>query len=125
VWTAVRAQDAKGGRHVAVYRNLTTVEDGATVVDALQIEVGVELLGPFVEQGDVVCSALPAGLVASTPHFGAYSGLGAAHDAIREWCAANNLPLAGLRWEIYGHWQREWDSDPSLIRTDVFYSIAQ
>jgi hypothetical protein len=44
-----------------------------------------------------------------------------AHAALREWCKANGHALAGPSWEIYDHWQPEWDRGPSLIRTDVFY----
>jgi hypothetical protein len=32
--------------------------------------------------------------------------------------------LAGPNWEVYGHWQDEWNSDPSKIRTDVFYLLV-
>jgi effector-binding domain-containing protein len=113
VWNAVRAQQTKAGRHVAVYL------DGS-----IRLEVGVELHGPFAEQGDVVRSSTPAGIVASATHFGPYGGLGAAHDAIRRWCAANNHQLAGPQWEIYGHWQPEWNTDPSRIRTDVYYLLT-
>ena len=113
VWNAVRAQQAQAGRHVAIYW------DGG-----IRLEVGVELQGPFAEHGEVVRSATPAGAVASTTHFGPYGGLGAAHDAIRRWCRANNHHLAGPNWEIYGHWQREWDEDPSRIRTDVYYLLS-
>src|SRR5947207_9894382 len=77
VWNMVRAQKARGGRHVAIYW------DGA-----IRLEVGVELLSPFAEQGEVVRSATPGGAVVSTTHFWPYGGLGAAHDAIHEWCAA-------------------------------------
>jgi effector-binding domain-containing protein len=113
VWNAVRAQQAKAGRHVAIYWDGT-----------IRLEVGVELLGPFVEQGDVVRSATPAGTIASVAHFGPYSGLGVAHDAIHQWCASQGHRLAGPKWEIYGHWQTEWNTNPSRIRTDVFYLIA-
>src|SRR5271169_3243262 len=75
VWNAVRAQQARGGRHVAIYW------DGS-----IRLEVGVELLGPFAEQGEVVRSETPAGAVAWATHFGPYGGLGAAHDAVRRWC---------------------------------------
>jgi effector-binding domain-containing protein len=112
VWNAVKAQHAKGGRHVALYWDTS-----------IRLEVGVELLGPFEEQGEVVRSATPAGAVASTTHFGPYSGLGGAHDAVRDWCTRNDLRLAGPSWEIYGHWLPEWDTDPSQIRTDVFYQL--
>ena len=114
VWNAVRAQQAKGGRHVAVYWDRS-----------IRLEVGVELLGPFAEEGEVVLSATPAGTVASAAHFGPYSGLSAPHDAIRQWCRANNHNLAGPNWEIYGHWQPEWNTNPSQIRTDVFYQLAR
>jgi effector-binding domain-containing protein len=113
VWNAVRAQQARGGRHVAIYW------DGG-----IRLEVGVELHGPFAEQGEVVRSATPAGAVASAAHFGPYGGLAAAHDAVRGWCRANNHRLAGPSWEIYDHWQPEWNADPSQIRTDVYYLLT-
>ena len=113
VWNAVRAQQAKAGRHVAIYW------DGK-----IRLEVGVELAGPFAEDGEVVRSATPAGAVASATHFGPYGGLGTAHDAVRRWCKANNYRLAGPNWEIYGHWQNEWNADPSQIRTDVYYLVG-
>jgi len=109
VWDAVRAQQTQAGRHVAIYW------DGS-----IRLEVGVELHGSFAEQGEIVRSATPSGAVASATHFGPYAGLGAAHEAIRQWCVANNHRLAGPNWEIYGHWQRQWDTDPSRIRTDVY-----
>jgi effector-binding domain-containing protein len=113
VWNEVRAQQSKAGRHVAIYW------DGS-----IRLEVGVELLGSFAENGEVVLSATPAGAAASATLFGPYGALGAAHGAIREWCNANNHTLAGPNWEIYGHWQPEWNADPSQIRTDVYYQLA-
>jgi effector-binding domain-containing protein len=113
VWNLVREQQVKAGRNVAIYW------DGK-----IRLEVGVELLGPFAGEGEVVRSATPAGAVASVTHFGPYGELGAAHDAVRRWCKANNHTLAGPNWEIYGHWQSEWNTDPSQIRTDVYYQLA-
>jgi len=116
VWRAVQAQKetgAKGGRHVAIYWN-----------GDISLEVGVELQGPFEETDEVFRSATPRGPVAAVTHFGPYNTLGAAHDAVRTWCEANGHRLAGPSWEIYGHWLPEWDTNPGLIRTDVFYQIA-
>ena len=113
VWNVVRSQGTKGGRHVAIYWDGT-----------IRLEVGVELQGPFVEQGDVVRSATPGGTVASVTHLGPYGGLGAAHRAVQDWCKANNHRLAGPSWEIYGHWLNEWNDNPSRIRTEVFYQVA-
>jgi effector-binding domain-containing protein len=113
VWNAVRAQKTQAGRHVAIYW------DGS-----IRLEVGVELQAPFSEQGEVVRSATPSGVVALTTHLGPYAGLGAAHDAVRQWCHANHHRLAGPSWEIYGHWDPEWDADPSRIRTDVYHLLS-
>jgi effector-binding domain-containing protein len=113
VWNELRAQQAKAGRNIAIYW------DGS-----IRLEVGVELLGPFTERNGIVFSATPAGAVASATHFGPYAGLGAAHGEVHQWCKANNRSLAGPSWEIYGHWQSEWNTDPSQIRTDVFYLVA-
>jgi effector-binding domain-containing protein len=114
VWDAVRAQGAPAGRHVALYWDFEST---------IRLEVGVELLGAFADDGEIVRSATPSGMVASATHFGPYSGLRAAHDAVHAWCKSTNQRVAGPSWETYGHWQGEWNADPSQIRTDVFYLL--
>src|SRR5262245_50117698 len=85
VWKVIRSQKVSGaGRHVAVYLDCQ-----------INLEVGVELDGPFTGHGEVVASATPAGLVATTTHFGPYQLLGAAHKAILRWCEDNGHGLAG------------------------------
>jgi len=116
VWNALRARQVTGaGRHVAVYLD-----------DQINLEVGVELDAPLVSDGngEVIGSATPSGLVATTTHYGPYGQLGNAHDAIHRWCRGNGRALAGPSWEIYGHWKDEWNSDPTKIVTDVFYLLA-
>jgi len=113
VWNALKAQQLRGGRHVAIYWD-----------KSIRLEVGVEMSDSFAEQDDLVRSATPAGMIASVTHLGPYAGLGAAHQAVHDWCNDRNHRLAGPKWEIYGHWKGEWDSDPSQIRTDVFYLVA-
>jgi effector-binding domain-containing protein len=113
VWEFMRAHQVRAGRHVALYLN-----------GNIDLEVGVEAEGAFPEQGQIVRSQTPAGLVAAAVHFGPYQQLGAAHDAIRAWCASEGHRLTGLNWEIYGHWQPAWNTDPSGIRTDVFYQVG-
>lgn len=112
VWEFVRARQLKAGRNVAIYWDAS-----------VRLEAGVELDGEFPESDNVVRSATPAGLVANTVHFGPYQQLGAAHDAIHRWCAQQKHRLAGPSWEVYGHWQRDWNNDPSRIRTDIFYLL--
>jgi effector-binding domain-containing protein len=114
VWGVVCAQHVSGaGRHVAVYLD-----------DQINLEVGVELAAPFANHSEVVGSATPAGLVATTTHFGPYGQLHQAHEAIRLWCRNNSHTLAGPNWEIYGHWKDEWNNDPTKICTDVFYLLV-
>jgi effector-binding domain-containing protein len=114
VWNVIRSQQVPGaGRHVAVYW------DGQ-----INLEVGVEVDAPFAGFGEVIGSATPAGLVATTTHYGPYGQLHQAHQAILRWVAANGHTPAGPSWEIYGHWQNEWNNDPSLIRTDVYYLLT-
>jgi len=116
VWKALKALGVTGaGRHVAVYR----CEPGGMI----DVEVGAEVREPFDGGGEVVCSATPAGEVAAVTHFGPYGQLGAAHRAVRDWCAANGRTASGENWEVYGHWLAAWDRDPAAIRTDVFYLL--
>src|ERR1041384_7173713 len=112
VWNAIRSQHIKGGRHVAVYLD-----------SAFNLEVGVELDAPFAGAGEVLPSSLPAGPVATTTHLGPYQRLGEAHEAIQQWCKSNSREPIRPCWEIYGHWQNEWNNDPSQIRTDVYYLL--
>jgi effector-binding domain-containing protein len=112
VWQYFRANPvAKPGRHVAVYWNCTSGQ--------INLEVGVEVDRAFTGDGNVICSATPAGTVATTAHLGGYDRLGEAHDAIVKWCASQGHALAGPNWEVYGH----WTDDPSQLRTDVFYLL--
>lgn len=113
VWDFVRARGLRGGRHVALYLNAN-----------IDLEVGVEVQGDFDGEGEVVRSSTPSGLAVSATHLGPYQSLGAAHDAIHTYCAVHRHRLAGPSWEVYGHWQPEWNADPSRIRTDVFYLVA-
>jgi effector-binding domain-containing protein len=118
VWQAVKAAQVKGaGRHIAVYR---PGGDGR-----FDVEIGVELDTPFpgAGHGDVVASTTPAGGVAALTHVGPYAGLAATHQALQQWCADKSLAPAGVSWELYDHWKDEWNTDPSKIRTDVFYLL--
>jgi effector-binding domain-containing protein len=109
VWSFFQAsQLPRPGRHLALYLDWV-----------MNIEVGVEVSQPFAGNGRVVCSAIPAGLVATATHWGSYAKLGDAHDAVRDWAAKNGHSLAGPSWEVYGH----WSDDPAQVRTDVFWLL--
>lgn len=113
VWNFLRERNISGaGRHVALYWD-----------DEFNLEVGVELDTPFASNGEVVPSATPSGLVASAIHLGPYPRLHETHGAVQSWCAEQGYQPAGPSWEIYGHWEDEWNRNPKKIRTDVFYLV--
>jgi effector-binding domain-containing protein len=87
------------------------------------VEVGAEVSEPFTGGPRVHCSQLPAGRVAHAVHFGPYGQLSDAHQAIREWCAAQGHRCTGVSWEVYGHWEESWNADSTKIRTDVFHLL--
>lgn len=114
VRSVIQAQKIPGaGRLVALYLD-----------DVINVEVGVELENPFAGHGEVVGSAIPAGPVVTSTHFGPYNRLHEAHKAIREWCVNCGYQLAGPNWEVYDHWKEEWNANPAHIRTDVFYLLS-
>jgi effector-binding domain-containing protein len=110
VYAFVRAGGAtQDGHNVMLYRD-----------DVPNVEVGVQVTGPFEPTGRVVPSVLPAGEVASTVHRGPYEGLQEAHVALKAWCGSHRHALTGVRWEIYGDWRR----DPAELETEVCYLLA-
>ena len=112
VWSFIRsARLPRPGRHTALY-----LDDGL-------VEVGAEVAEPFTGTERIHCSQLPAGRVVTTVHFGPYPRLKGAHEAIREWCALHGHRCPGVSWEVFGHWEKSWNTDSSKIRTDVFYLL--
>ena len=99
-------------------------QDGHNVVlyrdNVPNVEVGVEVTGPFQPSGRVIPSVLPAGEVASTVHRGPYDALEEAHVAIKAWCLSHRHALTGVRWEVYG----DWRSDPADLETTICYQLA-
>jgi len=113
VWSFFRSAGLpKPGRHTALY-----LGDGL-------VEVGAEVSQPFTGNERIHYSQLPGGTVARTVHFGPYGRLGEAHTAIREWSTTQGRKLSGTCWEIYGHWEESWNTDPSKIRTDIFHLLS-
>ena len=113
VWSFIRSAGLpRPGRHLALY------------LDAQgSVEVGAEVSEGFAGNERVHCSQLPAGRVVTATHFGPYARLSEAHAAIRTWCAEHGHRCSVVTWEIYGHWEESWNTDPSKIRTDVFYLL--
>lgn len=110
VWNAVKDAGVRGGRMVSIYWDREMI-----------IDIGVEVPAPFEARGEVVGAESPSGMAVTTTHFGPYSGLTHAHEAIHRWAEQHGQELARPCWEVYGHWTPECDADPSKIRTDVYY----
>jgi effector-binding domain-containing protein len=110
VWDCLRAAGIdRGCRNIMLYLN------GAPTV-----EVGVLLDRPCPLTGRVVASALPQGTAAMTVHRGSFGGVGAAHEAVVHWCAANGRRPSGVRWEIYG----PHNDDPAEQWTEVYWLLS-
>jgi effector-binding domain-containing protein len=88
VWSFLKSDGIQGGRHMALYGDPSGI-----------VEAGAEVSAPFEGTERVQCSRLPGGKVVTVTHFGPYGGLGAAHDAIRIWCAEQGR-TPGIFWEI-------------------------
>jgi effector-binding domain-containing protein len=83
------------------------------------VEVGVQVSGPFQSEGRVILSSLPGGEVATATHRGDYTKLGVTHKAVRDYAASHGRELAGPCWEIYGH----PPANPSEAETEVFWLL--
>jgi effector-binding domain-containing protein len=110
VWDCLRAGGISRG-----CRNIMLYLDGVP-----NVEVGVLLDQPCPLTGRVVASALPAGTAAMTVHRGPFGGVGAAHEAVVTWCAAQGRRTTGTRWEIYG----PHNDDPAEQWTEVYWLLA-
>ena len=110
---------AKGGAITLDGQNVFVYRTGPG--DLVDVEFGVGTEHSFAPLGRVEYLEVPGGDVATTTHWGDYSALGVAHDAVVAWCRAERLTLAGLSWEVYGHWH----DDPSKRRTDIYQLLER
>ena len=110
VWGCLRAAGINSG-----CPNVMLYLDGVP-----HVEIGVLTEEPVPLSGRVIRSSLPAGSVVTTRHRGSYTGLGAAHAAVRRWCADRGHRLAGPRWEIYGPHR----DDPAESEVEVSHLLA-
>lgn len=86
----------------------------------MEVDFGVQVIRPFADEGEVICTATPAGEVVMTTHIGSYAGLAAAHNAVHSWRAATGRAFGGCSWEIYG----DWTDDEAKLETQVVYLLS-
>ena len=87
--------------------------------EIMPIDFGVEVIRSFSGEGEVACIRTPPGEAAVTVHRGPYAELGAAHQALHEWCRANGRNIGGYSLEIYG----DWAPDPEKLETTIQYLL--
>lgn len=110
VWRCLREGGIERGcRNIMLYLD-----------DAPTVEVGVLMDQPCPLTGRVITSRLPAGMTATTVHRGSFGDLGAAHEAVADWCAAHGHLLSRTRWEVYG----PHNDDPAQQWTEVSWLLA-
>ena len=84
------------------------------------VDFGVQIVRPFGDEGEVICTQTPAGEVAITTHIGSYAKLAAAHQAIKSWSTATGRAFGTCSWEIYG----DWTDDETKLETQVVYLLS-
>ena len=108
VWAVLRGQGVATGQNVVVYHG-----------GLHDVEFGVEVHGPFEETADVKRSNTPNGDAAAITHWGEYSAMKPAYQALERWCDDNECRPTGISWEVYG----DWAEDPAKLRTDIYFLL--
>ena len=116
VWEFLRRHEGlrAGGHNCFLYHHPTNGEA------AMVVDFGVQIVRPFRDEGEIICTATPAGEVAMTTHIGSYDKLAAAHNAVHSWSSATGRALGACSWEIYG----DWTDDEAKLETQVVYLLS-
>jgi effector-binding domain-containing protein len=115
VWEFIRRQPGlrTDGHNIFLYHR--PAQPGASML----CEFGVEVTRTFETAGEVCATETQGGEAAVAVHRGPYNRMNEAHDAIRQWMAANRRESAGQWWEIYG----DPTADPADTETTVVYLL--
>jgi effector-binding domain-containing protein len=115
VWEFLRSNPGlrTDGHNVFYYNHAGNNADG------LDVHFGVEVTRRFEPSGRVACIETAGGRAAVTVHRGAYTGLGAAHAALRDWFRANGERIGAWSLEVYG----DWHEDEGELETTIVYAL--
>ena len=99
------------GHNIFLYHH-----EGSSIIP---VDFGVEVVRPFLSDGDVACVTTPAGQAAIVVHHGPYTKLAAAHQALQQWSATNGRTVGYHSLEIYG----DWSDNPEKLETTIQYLL--
>jgi effector-binding domain-containing protein len=115
VWNFIRQnQIPNTGKNIVLYRAIPNTPN------TFNLEAGVCTTAPFTPTAPILAAATPAGTVITTTHTGPYHLLPRTHSQIHQYAHQNHHPLAGISWELYGH----WTADESQLQTEISYLLA-
>lgn len=112
VWDFIRSNGADHGHNVLVTTHAERDVTGELLFDII---FGVETSATPPADSDLEVYETNGGRCVTTAHFGEYSRLDEAHEALEAYVRANNL-VETQRWEVYGDPAHE----PAQTRTDVY-----
>ena len=115
---AAGATPTEEPRSVAVFHDEEYVESGPDV------EVQLDVVGPFEGTDDVACVQVPEQDVAVGVLRGSYEGMGAVTEAMGTWMAGRGLRIAGPMFNTYVV-SPEQDHDPAAWVTEVCIPVAE
>lgn len=115
VWEFIRSQPGlrTDGHNIFLYHHPS--QPGAPLL----CDFGVEVTRAFEMAGEVYPVETQGGEAAVAVHRGPYNRMNEAHQAIREWIAANRRESAGHSWEIYG----DPAPNPADTETTIIYLL--
>lgn len=102
----------EAGQNVWFYREVSGSD--------MEVDVGLQVPESTQAADGFVLSSTPAGRCAHATLYGDFSEIPRVHRAVHQWCAEQNLVLAGPCWEVYG----DWHDDPAKRRTDLYHLLA-
>ncbi len=86
----------------------------------LDVEIGFPVPHALPDRGEIKCSTLPVGKIATTMHLGPYDTVGPAYEALTKFVEANGCAPTGVAYEFYFS---EPETPPEQIQTQIVFPL--
>jgi effector-binding domain-containing protein len=93
------------------------------MTDRFSIQAGIPVAKPVTGTDEILATELPGGRTATTLFLGPYDQVGLAWDALREWCADQQIETAFGGWDVYENDPTTVNS-PQEIRTRIYQPLG-